>query len=249
MLSLGIDVGGSGVKGAVVDTEKGLLVTDRLRYPTPPGADAATVVDLLATLIRDLDWKSGPVGIGFPGVIRQGTICTAANFDGSLVGVSLVDRLKEVQDGPVKVINDADAAGCAEMLFGAGRPYLDQGTVLLITVGTGVGTVMFTRGVLVPNLELGHVEYKGHNAESFVSERTRKAEDLSWKRWGSRFNGYLHYLEFLLQPDFIILGGGGVKKPEKFSEQITIRTPWKIAEYGNKAGIVGAALAAVGKGV
>ena len=249
MLSLGIDVGGSGVKGAVVDTDKGLLVTDRLRYPTPPGADASTVVDLIQQLIRDLGWNSGPVGIGFPGVVRQETICTAANFDGSLVGVHLGQRLAEFVNGPIRVINDADAAGCAEMLFGAGRGYLDRGTVLLITVGTGVGTVMFTRGVLVPNLELGHVEYKGNNAESFVSERTRKAEDLSWKRWASRFNGYLHYLEFLLQPDFIILGGGGVKKPEKFQDQITIRTPWALAEYGNRAGIVGAALAAVGKGV
>lgn len=244
MLALGIDIGGSGIKGAVVDVAKGELVTERLRIATPEGTDAGQLVGILHELVRQIGWKEGPVGIGFPGVIRDNRICSAVNLDDSLVGIHLPDLLADTLSGPVTVLNDADAAGHAEMRYGAGREYLEAGTVLLLTVGTGIGSVMFSKGVLVPNLEIGHVEYKGRDAESFVAERVRKAEDLSWKRWGKRFNGFLAYLEFVLQPDLIILGGGGVKKPEKFRDHITITTPWTLAETGNFAGIIGAAYAA-----
>lgn len=244
MLGLGIDIGGSGIKGAVVDTQSGTLVSERVRIPTPQLADAASVTSIVREIVEQFGWSQGPVGIGFPGVIRHNVIHTAVNLHASLVGMNLESALKPLVGSMIRVLNDADAAGYAEMRFGEGRPYAASGTVLLLTVGTGIGTVLFSDGVLVPNLEMGHVEYRGIIAEHAVSERVRKEQDLSWKRWGRRFNGYLQYLEFLLQPDFIILGGGGVKRPEKFAEYLSLKTPWALAATGNRAGMIGAATAA-----
>jgi polyphosphate glucokinase len=235
MLALGIDIGGSGIKGAIVDTETGNLVSDRVRISTPTPSNADAVVATIRQLINELRFENGPVGIGFPGVIRENTIYTAANLEKRLSGMNL---------GPVRVINDADAAGFAEMEFGAGKPHRHSGTVLMLTIGTGIGTVLFTNGHLVPNLELGHIEFKKKHAESYVSERARIRKEMSWKKWGKRFGSFLLYLEHLLQPDLIILGGGGVKKPNLFNEYIDIETPWELAGTGNKAGIIGAALAA-----
>jgi polyphosphate glucokinase len=245
MLALGIDIGGSGIKGAVVDTRSGAIVSGRIRVPTPQRVEPKELVAILTGILEELEWTRGPVGIGFPGVIRQQTIHTAINLNPGLVGLNFSEALKPAVDGPVRVLNDADAAGYAEMRLGAGIPYARSGTVLLLTIGTGIGTVLFSDGVLVPNLELGHVEYKGVDAESLVSERARKQAGLSWRQWGKRLDGFLAYLEFLLQPDFIILGGGGVKKEEKFTAHLEIATPWAIARFGNRAGIIGAAVAAV----
>ena len=244
MLALGIDIGGSGIKGAVVDTAKGRLVTDRIRVATPAGSPASEILDIVRDIATQLEWTKGPVGIGFPGVIRANTICTAVNLHESLVGINPEKELKKHFPGPVRLINDADAAGYAEIRFGAGRNHAETATVLLLTIGTGIGSVLFSRGHLVPNLEMGHVEFKGTNAERIVSERARKEGDLSWKKWGKLFNEYLAHLAFILQPDLIILGGGGVKKAEKFESFIDLATPWTLAEFGNLAGIVGAALAA-----
>ena len=244
MLALGIDVGGSGIKGAIVDTAKGTMVTERVRIPTPADAPARHLVGILHDLAATLDWKKGPIGIGFPGVIRGGTVCTAVNLDKSLVGLNLPEALADLKGCPVRVLNDADSAGVSEMRFGAGRPHARSGTVLLLTIGTGIGTVLFSDGKLVPNLEIGHIEFHGRHAESYLSERTRKAQDLSWKTWGRRLNGFLGYLGFLLQPDLIILGGGGVKKADKFTKHIDAPVKWTLAEFGNNAGIIGAAIAA-----
>jgi polyphosphate glucokinase len=244
MLAMGIDIGGSGIKAAIIDTESGELISERIRVRTPTQIDAARLVEIVVNLLSDLEWSAGPVGIGFPGVIHRQVVHTAINLDPGLVGLDLPQQLKAVVDGPVRVINDADAAGFAEMRLGAGQPYCESGTVLLLTVGTGIGTVLFSDGVLVPNLELGHVEYRGGDAELYVSERVRKQAGLSWKQWGKRFNGYLQHLEFLVQPDFIILGGGGVKKADKVSGLIQINAPWGFARFGNRAGIIGAAVAA-----
>ena len=244
MLALGIDIGGSGIKGAIVDTETGNLVSDRVRIPTPQPSNADAVVATVRQLINELRFENGPVGIGFPGVIRANTIYTAANLEKCLIGVNLEKRLSGMNLGPVRVINDADAAGFAEMEFGAGKSHRHSGTVLMLTIGTGIGTVLFTNGHLVPNLELGHIEFKKKHAESYVSERARIRKELSWEKWGKRFGSFLLYLEHLLQPDLIILGGGGVKKPKLFDEYIDIETPWELASSGNKAGIIGAALAA-----
>lgn len=244
MLALGIDIGGSGIKGAVVDAATGRMTTDRLRIPTPDGSDAEALTSILKDLIARFDWKEGPVGIGFPGVIRHNVIHTAVNLHKSLLGMNLATALEPVCRGPVCVLNDADAAGYAEMRFGAGRPFSHSGTVLLLTIGTGLGTVLFSDGILVPNLELGHVEFRGDTAERQVAERIRKEEGLSWKQWGRRFNAFLQYIEFLMQPDLIILGGGGVKKAEKVEPLIDIHSEWAFAHFGNRAGIVGAAAAA-----
>ena len=183
---------------------------------------------------------------GHPDPGKENVILKAVNLHSGLIGVNLAKELHPIKSKYIVVLNDADAAGHAEMQFGVGKPYLKNGTVLLLTVGTGIGTVIFRNGILVPNMELGHIEYKGHDAETYVSERARKNEELSWSDWGKRFNGYLRYMESLLLPDLVILGGGGVKHPEKFTAEIDIATKWKIAHFGNRAGIIGAAIAAAG---
>lgn len=247
MLALGIDIGGSGIKGAIVDTEKGCLVSDRIRIPTPVPAHAGDVIKTVREVIAASGFNNGSVGIGFPGVIRQNTILTAANLEDSLIGVNFDKELSDMGFKSVRVINDADAAGFAEMEFGAGKSHRHSGTVLMLTVGTGIGSVLFTNGQLLPNLELGHIQFEKKNAESRVSERARIRKELSWPKWGKRFCRYLRYVESIIQPDLIILGGGGVKKPEAFSEYIDIDTPWVLASSGNKAGIIGAALASCWK--
>ena len=244
MLALGIDIGGSGIKGAVINTSKGKLDSDKIRIPTPKPATAEAVTRTVKRLIKELKVKKCPVGIGFPGVIRDNTIHSAVNLHDSLVGVNFAKELSKSVDGTIRVLNDADAAGFAEMRFGQGRPYRKSGSVLMRTGGTGIGTVMFSNGHLVPNLELGHIEFKGKQAETIVSERARIEQDMSWEEWGKLFNEFLAYLEFLLQPSVIILGGGGVKNPELFKEYITIGTPWVSAHSRNKAGMIGAAYAA-----
>lgn len=244
MRAIGIDIGGSGIKAAVIDVKSGEFLTERLRIPTPHPAKREATLEGVLYLLDELGASHEAVGIGFPGVVRYGNIVTATNLHKSLIGLNFNEEIRGGKDGYITVLNDADAAGFAEMRLGAGKEAQDK-TVLLITVGTGIGTVMFSSGQLVPNLELGHIEYKGKNAESYVSELTRKSEHLSWKDWGKRFNGYLCYLEKVLSPDLIILGGGGVKNPEKFAHELQIETPFTFAHFGNRAGIVGAAMAAV----
>ncbi len=244
MLALGIDIGGSGIKGSLVDISKGKLVSGKVRIPTPKPATDEAVVATVKQIIRELGYTKGPVGIGFPGVIRNNRIQSAVNLHDSMVGVNFAEALSDVVTGPVRVLNDADAAGFAEMEFGQGQKFRESGSVLMLTVGTGIGTVMFTNGHLMPNLELGHIEFKGKQAETIVSERARIKKKMSWKAWGKLFNEFLGYLEFLVQPDLIILGGGGVKKPDLFSKYIDIETPWELARSRNKAGMIGAAFAA-----
>lgn len=243
MLVAGVDIGGSGIKAAIVDVRDGRLETERVRIATPTAGGAAALLESVAGLLTELGWQNGPVGIGFPGVIRAGQIGTAANLDKGLIGTDIAAGLAERGWPSVHVLNDADAAGYAEMRLGAGKDFAQE-KALLLTVGTGIGSVLFMGGQLIPNLELGHLEYHGHVAEKFVSERTRKTEDLSWKRWGRRFNGFLAYLEKVMVPDCFILGGGGVKRPERFAEVLTVKTPIRYAAFGNRAGIIGAALAA-----
>lgn len=238
---LGIDIGGSGIKAAVVNTSTGALVTERERIATPSPATPEATLPLVRDLLEAHAWR-GPVGCGFPGVIHGTTIHTAANLDDSFIGVDWGEALSEITGGPSAVLNDADAAGMAEMRFGAGRGH--NGLVMILTIGTGIGTALFHRGELVPNAEIGHIEYEGAEAESFLSEAARKQQGLSWKQWGKRFNGFLQYLEGLLWPDLFILGGGGAKKSEKFDDFLSPRTPWVLAEFGNRAGIIGAAMAA-----
>ncbi len=239
MQVLGIDVGGSGIKGAPVDTESGEFLAPRLRFPTPPSAKPEPMAKIVGDIARQFNWQ-GPVGAGFPAALHHGVALTAANIHKKWIGVNAAELFSNASGCPVSVINDADAAGLAEMRFGAGRGR--RGVVMMITIGTGLGTALFIDGKLVPNTELGHIEIDGDDAELHASDAARKRERLSWKKWGRRLNRYLQTLERLFWPDLFILGGGVIKNAEKFLPSITLNTEVLPAELLNDAGIVGAAL-------
>ena len=240
MQILGMDVGGSGIKAAVVDTSNGQLASERIRIETPRPATPAAIGDAMQSLVRQMQW-SGPIGIGFPAAIQHGIARTAANIDKSFIGLPVADFFTAQTGRSVHVANDADVAGVAEMRFGAGRNV--RGVVLIITIGTGLGTALFSNGHLLPNTELGHVFLdNGVEAERYASESVRIIKKLKWKEWGERFDRYLNTMEHLFWPDLIILGGGVSRKLDKFQSQITVRTPVVSADFLNQAGIVGAAL-------
>lgn len=236
---LGIDIGGSGVKGAVVDTKKGELITERYRIPTPQPATPEAVAKVIKKITKHFDWK-GPVGVGFPGVIQQGVARTAANVDNSWIDQDLNKLFSETTGCKVHVVNDADAAGMAEVKFGAGKG--KKGTLLLVTVGTGLGTVIFSNGMLVPNLEMGHIILHGDDAELYATDAARKRLSLDWDTWADRFDEYLNRMEELVWPDLIIIGGGVSKKEERFASHLTTRAKVVTAKLMNEAGIVGAAM-------
>jgi polyphosphate glucokinase len=238
---LGIDIGGTGIKAAPVDTAIGQLTAERQKVPTPHPATPDAVVGVVAQLVKDLGW-TGPAGITFPGVVVDGVIHTAANVDHSWIGVDAVKAFEAATKLTVTVLNDADAAGAAEMRFGAGKGV--GGTVLLLTFGTGIGSALFTDGVLVPNTEFGHIEIRGKDAEKRASELVREEHDLSWDDWAGRVDEYLAHMEALLSPRLIIIGGGISRKSEKFVPLLTgLRAAVVPATLHNDAGIVGAALA------
>jgi polyphosphate glucokinase len=241
MQILGIDIGGTGIKGAIVDVEKGELLTERYRIPTPETGKPRPIAQTVNEIVKNFTW-SGAVGCGFPAAVRQGVVLTAANIHKNWIGTNAELLFGETCGCPFKVINDADAAGLAEMTFGAGKGH--TGVVLLVTIGTGLGTVLFTSGQLLPNAELGHIEIDCLDAEARASDAARKREKLSWKQWGKRFNIYLSRLEALVWPDLIILGGGTAKNFNDFAPYLKVQTPVVVAEFLNEAGIVGAALAA-----
>ncbi len=240
MQVLGIDIGGSGIKGAPVDIQKGEMLTERFRIPTPQPAKPKPVAKTVAEIAKNFDWR-GPIGCGFPAVVQQGITRTAANVHDKWIGSNAAVLFSQTTGCPVTVINDADAAGLAEMAFGAGKGR--TGVVLLVTVGTGLGTSLFTDGVLLPNTELGHIEIDGKDAELLASDAARKRNDLSWRQWGKRLDIYLTRMEQLVWPDLIILGGGVSKKHPKFLPHLTVQAEIVIAETFNEAGIIGAALA------
>lgn len=241
MRILGLDIGGTGIKGAIVDTNTGELVADRFRLLTPSPATPDAVVATTAKVVKHFDWK-GPAGCGFPAAIRSGVACTAANISKKWIGVNVAEALSDATGCAVTVLNDADAAGMAEMRFGAGRDR--AGTVLILTLGTGIGTAIFVNGQLVPNMELGHIEIDGRDAELLAAEIVRKREGLSWKKWGKQVDRYLQTIEKLIWPDLIIIGGGASKKHDKFFPHFAVHTEVVPAGMLNEAGIVGAALAA-----
>jgi polyphosphate glucokinase len=241
MNALGIDVGGSGIKGAPVDVSSGALLDDRFRLVTPDPSTPDAVMDVCAELVRHFNWE-GPIGCTFPAVIKDGVAHTAANVDKSWIGANGRDLLQQRTGCPVTLLNDADAAGIAEMTFGAGRD--ERGVVFMLTFGTGIGTALFVNGQLMPNTELGHLEYRGKEAEYRASDRARSERSLSWEDWARRVNEYLDVLEALFWPDLFIIGGGVSKKHEKFLPLITTRARVVPAGFFNEAGIVGAALAA-----
>jgi polyphosphate glucokinase len=240
-LRFGVDIGGTGIKGATVDIDSGELTTDRVRILTPQPATPESVVPVVADLVHQASYD-GPVGCAFPAVIKDGVAATAANIDPSWIGTSVASAVSASLDGAtVTVINDADAAGVAEMRFGAGRDV--KGVVVMLTIGTGVGSAVFLDGRLVPNTEFGHLELDGHVAERRVSETARETHDLSRKDWAHRFNRYLEVLEALMWPDLVIIGGGVSKAPEKFLPLLESKARIVSATLANTAGIIGAALA------
>ena len=241
---LGIDIGGTGVKAAPVDVATGRLLAERVKLPTPNPAVPDQVAQVVGELIDHFGW-SGPVGITFPGVVSGGIIRTAANLDRAWIGIDAVRFFGDATRQPVTVLNDADAAGLAEMRFGSGKG--QQGTVLMLTFGTGIGSALFYNDVLVPNTEFGHIEIHGKDAEARASERAREVGDLSWEKWADRVDTYLDKMEALLSPDLFIIGGGISRKSDKFLPRLTLHARVVPAALHNDAGIVGAAMAAAAR--
>lgn len=239
---LGIDIGGTGVKGALVDMATGQLVSERERIITPNPSTPEAVIGVIQQLIERFNYE-GPLGVGYPGVILEGKTMTAANLDKGWVEFAAADAICRTTGFPTTLVNDADAAGLAEARFGAGRGV--TGVVMVFTLGTGIGSALFVDGKLVPNTELGHVFLQSHtiDAEKYTSERARIEEGLKWKEWSVRLDEYLHHMENLFWPSLIILGGGASKDHQKFIPNLTLRTPVVPAELRNEAGIIGAAMA------
>jgi len=238
MLVMGIDIGGSGIKAALVDVDKGTIMGVPLEVATPCPATPQAVAEEVAKLVSALDWQ-GCVGIGFPAVIRAGVVGTAANIDKSWVGVDAADLFGNVIPGDCVVLNDADAAGLAEMRFGAGQGH--ETTVLVLTLGTGIGSALFYRRQLFPNLELGSLSFKGGSVEEYAAASVRQRENLSWQEWGGRLNQFFGQVERLLSPDMIIIGGGVSQRSADFFSYLQTRAQLVPARLLNHAGIVGAA--------
>jgi polyphosphate glucokinase len=246
-LAIGIDFGGSGIKAAGVEVDRGVLVTERFRVKTPspatPKASLKVIQDLVAQVCDAAPISAAaPVGMGMPAVILNGSTVTAVNIDDEWLGFAVEDALSQALGRPARVVNDADAAGVGEMRFGAGRAH--AGTVVLVTLGTGVGSALFRDGRLVPNTELGHIEVRGKDAELRASAASRERRKLSWAAYAEELDEYLHKLDMLVWPDLIIIGGGISKDAQRFIPKLTVRPPVVPATNRNNAGIVGAAVLA-----
>ena len=240
---LGIDIGGSGIKGAIVNVKTGEMTTDKYRIPTPEHSTPEAVVDIIKKIAKKFKWE-GSIGVGFPGVILHGVVKTAANIDDGWLDVHLEDLLKKQTGSKTVAVNDADAAGLAEMKFGAGRK--NKGVVIMLTVGTGIGSALFTQGKLSPNCEWGDICLRGgiNNAEQWASDAARKNFNLTWEEWIQRLTTYIQYVENMFWPDLIIIGGGFAKKLEKKGVLFETRTKIVPAQLLGEAGIIGAAVAA-----
>lgn len=243
-VAIGIDIGGSGVKGAIVDLVSGELLTDRLRIPTPQPATPEAVGEVVQELVSQLEASEGaplhlPVGIVLPSLVRAGVVQTAANIDDSWVGLEVVKYFTELLGHKVVVANDADGAGYAEALYGEGINR--KGVTFFATLGTGIGTAMIVNGTLVPNTELGHLEIDGFNAETRAASSAKDREELSWEEWAARVQRYFEVIEFLFSPDQIIIGGGISKDHDRFIPLLELHADVRPASLFNQAGIIGAA--------
>ncbi|WP_421919598.1 polyphosphate--glucose phosphotransferase [Marinifilum sp.] len=239
---LGIDIGGSGIKGAPVNVLRGEQLAERFRILTPQPSTPEAVADVIKQIVDHFNW-TGPVGCGFPTIISHGKAMAHGNMDASWVGVQ-VDELFSKKTGlAVSVVNDADAAGLAEMRYGVGKD--KDGLVAMITIGTGLGSGVFFNGQLLPNFELGQLNHTdGKIIEKYAADSVRKNEELSFQEWGKRFNEFLHHVNLICAPDYFIIGGGASKKLNRFEEEIDVEVPVLVAEFQNGAGIIGAALSA-----
>ena len=238
---LGVDIGGSGIKGAPVDLAKGELAKDRLRHDTPKVSSPEAVADIVAQIATHFvsDTGDSPIGVTMPAVVTKGVVRTAANIDPAWIGTDAQKLLSDRLGRPVTVVNDADAAGVGELHFGAARNV--AGLVLMSTLGTGIGSALLYDGVLIPNSELGHLEIDGHDAEHRAASSVKEKKDLSWQQWAERLQRYYSHIEDLLWPDLIVIGGGVSRKADKFLPLLHLRTPIVAAQLQNSAGIIGAA--------
>jgi polyphosphate glucokinase len=243
---LGIDIGGTGIKGAVVDTKKGKLLTERKRILTPQPATPEAVLGTVHELVEHFNWK-GVIGCGFPAAVQHEIVRTASNIDESWIGMNAAKSIKKITGCPTHVVNDVDAAGMAEMKFGAGKK--QKGVTIMLAAGTGIGSAIFIDKKLVPNMELGFIHVKGMPGEYYAANSVRENENLSWEEWGNRFNEYLVRLESLFWPDLFILGGGISKEFDLYSKYFHLKTKLVPAKTKNHAGIIGAALAAKAEGL
>lgn len=238
--AIGIDIGGTGIKGALVDTKHGVLLSERLRYETPEGGTPKAIAKTLKDLIAQLPGSAGlPVGICFPAVVQHGVTLSAANVSKEWIGLDADSMFEKELGREVHVLNDADAAGIAEVKFGAARGH--KGLVIVTTLGTGIGTALMFNGRLVPNSELGHLQIDGVDYESKAAYSAKERENLSWEEWAKRLEKYFSHLEALLTPDLFIVGGGVSKEHESYLPLLKLKTPIIPAENRNSAGILGAA--------
>ena len=248
-VAIGIDIGGTGIKGGIVDLTRGKLIGDRFRIDTPQPATPAAVAEVVAQIVEELSSREGapavdtPVGVTFPAIIHRGVARSAANVDDSWIGTDVDSLLTERLGRPVHVMNDADAAGLAEVRYGAGKGV--DGTVLLITLGTGIGSALIHNGVLVPNVELGHLEIDSVVAETQASASARERQDLSWDEYAERLQRFFSHVEFLLSPSLFVIGGGISKRADDYLPKISVNAPMVVASSKNNAGIVGSALQSV----
>ncbi len=236
---LGLDIGGTGIKGAIVDTKTGQLLTERVRVLTPQPSTAENMAKTIKEIISKLDYKGEFVGVGFPTLIRDGIVQFTSNIDESWLHVDISKKFEELVGFKFFAINDADAAGIAEAVYGKTKE--TKGLVMFLTIGTGIGSALIYDGKLIPNSEFGKVEFKGDVAEAYASNKTRKEKELSWKQFGKRLNKYLIYLDMLFSPKTFILGGGVSKKLEKYNQYLTTKIPVIPSQFLNAAGVIGAA--------
>jgi polyphosphate glucokinase len=239
--AFGVDIGGSGIKGALVHTATGELISSRVRVATPSPSTPEAVADVVRKLVEQAGWD-GPLGATFPAVIQHGVARSAANVDPSWIGTDVDEVFTKATGAQVTVLNDADAAGIAEARFGAARDI--AGVVILLTFGTGIGSALLMDGKLVPNTELGHLELNGHDAETRASAAVKDRDDMSYSKWAKRVEQYMAHLERLFTPDLFVVGGGVSKDADKWIPLLDLRAPVKPAQLLNNAGIVGAAMAA-----
>lgn len=239
MRILGVDIGGTGIKAAIIETQTGELVSEHKRIPTPKPATPQNIAESLSQLVAEFTW-SGPIGCGFPATVHHGIAYSASNIDPSWINTDAQTLFSQVTGQPCLVVNDADAAGMAEMRFGAGQN--NRGVTILLTIGTGIGSAVFVNGQLHPNTELGHVRFGDSIAERYCAESVRIKLNLSWQEWGTRFNEYLNHLEFVFNPDRFIIGGGIAEHMTQFQPYLHTKALILPARSLNQAGIIGAAL-------
>jgi polyphosphate glucokinase len=241
--ALGIDIGGSGIKGALVDVDAAELATDRIRIKTPRPSTPEAVAETVSTIVGRFDWD-GPIACAIPAIVRRGIVRSAANIDKSWIGIDAPALFLDALGRDVAVLNDADAAGIAEVRRGAGRGV--SGVVCLLTFGTGIGSAVFLDGRLLPNTEFGHLRFKKGEAEDYAASSVREEKGLSWKEWGRRVNEYLNHVELLISPDLFIVGGGISRRFDEFSGYLDTEARIAPAAFRNHAGIIGAAMVAAG---